>query len=105
MSQAGRMEHSIWRALNTVYQFKIGPNTFILRLYARDRAHCKTEKVIHKLIDDRVLTPKLIYPNESYTLWTLIASPIEKTLRLPWNIFILAHFFRCKRIITIELSR
>lgn len=56
-------------AVNTTYQFRLGQKTFVLRIYARDRAHCKTEKIIHKLIDDQVLTPKLVYANEFYTPW------------------------------------
>lgn len=47
-------------ALNTTYQFQIGFDTFVLRIYARDRAHCKTEKIIYKLIDRDVATPKLM---------------------------------------------
>jgi hypothetical protein len=38
-------------ALNTTYQFQIQSDAFVLRLYARDRSHCKTEKAIHQLID------------------------------------------------------
>jgi Ser/Thr protein kinase RdoA (MazF antagonist) len=53
-------------ALNTTYKFKIGPNEFVLRLYARDRKHCKTEKMIHQLIEHHVSTPKLIYADESH---------------------------------------
>ena len=56
-------------ALNTTYKFQIGSKAFALRLYARDRAHCKTEKELHLLIDKNVLTPKLIYANESQEPW------------------------------------
>lgn len=53
-------------ALNTTYRFTLGDSKFVLRLYARDRAHCKTERAIHQLIDGQVSTPKLIYANESH---------------------------------------
>lgn len=56
-------------AVNTIYEFRIGPNRFVLRLYVRDRAHCKMEKIIHKLIEGRVLAPKLIYADEIYIPW------------------------------------
>lgn len=56
-------------ALNTTYGFTLGDSKFVLRLYARDRAHCKTERVIHQLIDGQVSTPKLIYSNESHERW------------------------------------
>lgn len=56
-------------ALNTTYKFTLGKSRFVLRLYARDRAHCKTERAIHQLIDGHVLTPKLIYANEFHESW------------------------------------
>jgi RimJ/RimL family protein N-acetyltransferase/aminoglycoside phosphotransferase (APT) family kinase protein len=56
-------------ALNTIYQFQINDGTFVLRLYARDRAHCKTEKAIHQLIDTSVSTPKLIFADELHEPW------------------------------------
>ncbi|MBS0624381.1 MAG: aminoglycoside phosphotransferase family protein [Verrucomicrobia bacterium] len=56
-------------ALNTTYQFQIGPDLFVISLYARDRSHCKTEKAIHALIDSRVSTTKLIYADESHEPW------------------------------------
>jgi aminoglycoside phosphotransferase (APT) family kinase protein len=56
-------------ALNTTYRFTVDQNIFVLRLYARDRAHCKTEKVIHQLIDGHVSTPKLIYVDEFHEPW------------------------------------
>lgn len=56
-------------ALNTIYQFQIDSDAFVLRLYARDRSHCKTEKAIHQLIDNTVSTPKLIYANEYHEPW------------------------------------
>lgn len=56
-------------ALNTVYQFRLGAETFILRLYARDRAHCVTEKAIHHLINGSVSTPKLIYADDTQEPW------------------------------------
>lgn len=56
-------------ALNTTYQFQIGSSAFVLRLYARDRSHCKTEIAIHSLINGSVSTPKLIYANDSHKPW------------------------------------
>lgn len=56
-------------ALNTTYRIKMGSKHFVLRLYARDRAHCKTEKAIHRLIDSKVPTPTLIYANETHEPW------------------------------------
>lgn len=56
-------------ALNTTYKFTLSDRKFVLRLYARNRAHCKTERVIHQLIDGQVSTPKLIYANESHEPW------------------------------------
>jgi len=56
-------------ALNTTYKFQVGHNEFVLRIYLRDRAHCKTEKAIHQLIDQSVSTPKLIYANEFHEPW------------------------------------
>lgn len=56
-------------ALNTTYKIQIGHEVFALRIYARDRAHCKTEKAIHHLIDKSVSTPKLIYANETNEPW------------------------------------
>lgn len=56
-------------ALNTTYRIQIGHDAFALRVYARDRAHCKTEKVIHQLIDKSVSTPRLIYANEAHEPW------------------------------------
>lgn len=56
-------------ALNTTYQFQIGADAFVLRLYARDRAYCKTEKAIHQLIDKSIIIPRLIYADDSYEPW------------------------------------
>ena len=56
-------------ALNTAYKVQIGNNTIVLRLYARDRLHCKMEQEIHRLIDQRVSTPKLIYADASHQPW------------------------------------
>ncbi|MES2344913.1 MAG: aminoglycoside phosphotransferase family protein [Chlamydiota bacterium] len=56
-------------ALNTTYKFHIDSGTFVLRIYARDRAHCKIEKAIHELIDRSVSTPKLIYVDDSHEPW------------------------------------
>jgi len=56
-------------AFNTTYRLQIGPDSFVLRLYVRGRSHCKTEKAIHQLIYNNVLTPKLIYSNELYEPW------------------------------------
>jgi hypothetical protein len=52
-------------ALNTTYKTPIGHDAFALRIYARDRAHCKTEKAIHQLIDKSVSIPKLVYADEA----------------------------------------
>ena len=56
-------------ALNTTYKIQIGHDAFALRIYARDRAHCKTEKAIHQLIDKSVSTPKLVYADEANEPW------------------------------------
>jgi aminoglycoside phosphotransferase (APT) family kinase protein len=56
-------------AINTAYKLQIGSHSYILRLYARERAHCKTEKAIYQLIDKSVPTPKLIYADESHEPW------------------------------------
>lgn len=56
-------------ALNTTYKIQIGHDAFVLRIYARDRAHCKTEKAIHQLIDKGVSTPKLVYADEANEPW------------------------------------
>lgn len=56
-------------ALNTTYKITLGDRKFVLRLYARERSHCKTERIIHQLIDGQVSTPKLIYANESHEPW------------------------------------
>ena len=56
-------------ALNTTYKIQIGHDAFALRIYARDRAHCKTEKAIHQLIDKAVSTPKLVYADEANEPW------------------------------------
>ncbi|HEV8052393.1 MAG TPA: aminoglycoside phosphotransferase family protein [Parachlamydiaceae bacterium] len=56
-------------ALNTSYKIKMGQNAVVLRIYARDRAYCKTEKAIHHLIDKSVSTPKLIYADEVHEPW------------------------------------
>lgn len=56
-------------ALNTTYKIQIGHDAFALRIYARDRAHCKTEKAIHQFIDKSVSTPKLIYADEANEPW------------------------------------
>lgn len=52
-------------ALNTIYKFRIGSNAFVLRLYARDKIHCKMEREIHALIDGKVPTSNLIYADET----------------------------------------
>lgn len=57
-------------ALNTIYKFKIGNEEFVLRIYARDRASCKTEKELHALIDAIIPTPKLIYADENNEPWS-----------------------------------
>lgn len=56
-------------ALNTTYKIQIGYDAFALRIYARERAHCKTEKAIHQLIDKAVFTPKLVYADEANEPW------------------------------------
>jgi len=56
-------------ALNTTYKIQIGHDAFALRIYARGRTHCKTEKAIHQLIDKSVSTPKLIYADEVNEPW------------------------------------
>lgn len=56
-------------ALNTTYKIQIGKEAVVLRLYARERLHCKTEQEIHRLIDGKVSTPKLIYADESHQPW------------------------------------
>lgn len=53
-------------ALNATYKIQIGKDAIVLRLYARDRLHCKTEKELHQLIDKRISTPKLLYADESH---------------------------------------
>ncbi len=63
------MESSFWGALNTIYKIQIGRDAFALRIYGRDRAHCKTEKALHQLIDKSVSTPKLIYADEANEPW------------------------------------
>ena len=52
-------------ALNTTYKIRAGSIEFVLRLYARDRIHCKMEKEIDTLINGKVSTPKLIYADET----------------------------------------
>lgn len=56
-------------ALNTTYKIQIGHDTFALRIYARDRAYCKTERAIHQLIDKSISTPKLIHADEEHRPW------------------------------------
>lgn len=56
-------------ALNTTYKIQMGKEAIVLRLYARDRLHCKREKEIHKLIDKKVSTPKLLYSDASHEPW------------------------------------
>ncbi len=56
-------------ALNTSYKIQIGHDIFALRIYARGREHCKTEKAIHQLIDTSVSTPKLFYADEDHEPW------------------------------------
>lgn len=56
-------------ALNTTYKIQIGHEAFALRIYARDRTHCKIEKAIHQLIDKGVSTPKLVYADEANEPW------------------------------------
>ncbi len=56
-------------ALNTTYKIQIDHDTFALRIYARDRAHCKTEKAIHQLIGKGISTPKLVYADDENRPW------------------------------------
>lgn len=56
-------------ALNTIYKLQIDQQAYVLRIYSRDRAHCKTEKMIHQLIDGQVSTPKLVYADELHEPW------------------------------------
>lgn len=56
-------------ALNTTYKFTFAQQTFVLRIYARDRALCKTERFIHQLINGHVSTPQLIYADECHEPW------------------------------------
>jgi Ser/Thr protein kinase RdoA (MazF antagonist) len=53
-------------ALNTNYKLGVEGKQFVLRIYVRDRAHCKMEKEIHALIDSKVSTPHLIYADENH---------------------------------------
>lgn len=53
-------------ALNTNYRLEIKGKQFVLRVYVRDRTHCKMEKEIHALIDSKVPTPHLIYADENH---------------------------------------
>ncbi len=56
-------------AQNTIYKFQIGEEEFILRIYARSRSHCKTEKELHALIDPFIPTAQLVYSNENHEKW------------------------------------
>lgn len=56
-------------ALNTTYKIQIGPDAYTLRIYARDRAHCKTEKAIHQLMGKGVSSPNLVYADETNEPW------------------------------------
>ncbi len=56
-------------ANNTIYKIQTGPESFVIRLYARDRALCIREKAIYQLITPSVSTPKLIYTYEDYEPW------------------------------------
>lgn len=53
-------------ALNTNYKLGIEGKQFVLRVYVRDRIHCKIEKEIHELIDSKVPTSRLIYADENH---------------------------------------
>ncbi len=54
---------------NTLYSFKIGDDTFVLRLYINKPSACKTEKEIHALVKSRIDVPELIYSNETHKPW------------------------------------
>ncbi len=53
-------------ALNTNYKLGVEGKQFVLRIYVRDRIHCKMEKEIHALIDSKISTPRLIYADENH---------------------------------------
>lgn len=56
-------------AINTSYKVCIGHEEFVLRLYTRDRKHCKTEEALHKLIKSKVPVAELIYSDQKYEPW------------------------------------
>lgn len=56
-------------AQNSNYKIKVANEEFVLRLYARNRIHCKIEKEIHNLIESVVPTSKLIYADENNEPW------------------------------------
>ena len=63
-----------WRLLtggaqNTLYKLTIGSESFVLRLYTRDRSHCSTEQALFKLIGSVVPVPELIYADETHEPW------------------------------------
>lgn len=73
-------------AQNTNYKFKIADEEFVLRIYARDRSHCKIEKELHNLIDRTVPTAKLIYADENnepwaYSIFQFISGPHISSLK------------------------
>ncbi len=56
-------------AQNTLYKLTIGTENFVLRLYTRDRAHCKTEQALFTLISSTVPVPELIYADAAHEPW------------------------------------
>ncbi|MBX9923251.1 MAG: aminoglycoside phosphotransferase family protein [Rhabdochlamydiaceae bacterium] len=86
-------------ALNTTYKFQIKDQSFVLRLYVRDRALCKMEKEIHALIDGKVSTPKLIYLEENHPFFPYaIFQFIEGShiSEVPWE---------CKNSLSYDLGK
>ena len=56
-------------AANTSYKFMVGNEEFVLRLYTRNRIHCKTEQELHRLIQSKVSVAELVYSDEKYEPW------------------------------------
>lgn len=56
-------------AQNTLYKITIGMESFVLRLYTRDREHCQTEQALFKLIGSTVPVPELIYADAAHEPW------------------------------------
>jgi aminoglycoside phosphotransferase (APT) family kinase protein len=56
-------------AANTSYKFMVGNEAFVLRLYTRNRMHCKTEQELLRLIQSKVPVAELVYSDEKYEPW------------------------------------